>query len=368
MERSIRLGVCAAIIGVSWLASCANVNPYYDASKPHHRPDGFTNMHGPAGGKPFTDFLRWQYERRRDGLPPPPSARVSGHAGFEVVRPDLDLLHANHRGGRITVTWIGHATLFIQIGGRNILVDPVFSERASPVSFAGPRRRVPVPVRLDELPPVDIVLISHNHYDHLDRPTVHALRDQPAGEPIFFAPLGVDLWLGRERVTRIERLDWWEHRRIEGGGGAEALDIHLTPAHHWSSRSPFDRNATLWGGFVVQAPDFSFWYSGDTGYSRDFLDIRRRFGSFDLAAIPVGSYEPRWFMGEQHVNPAEAVQVFLDVDAREAIGVHWGTFELTDEPLDEPMVLLPKALDAMGIDRSRFALFRHGETRTYRRP
>jgi N-acyl-phosphatidylethanolamine-hydrolysing phospholipase D len=359
MRRSLGLVVVAAALGSLWLASCASVNPYYDASKPHHLPGGFTNIHGPAGGKPFSEFLRWQYERRRDGVPAPPSTAVNGYEGFEVLRPDLELLRANHRGERTTLTWLGHASLFLQIGGRNILIDPVFSERASPVSFAGPRRRVPLPVRLDELPPIDIVLISHNHYDHLDRPTVHALRDQPAGAPLFFAPLGVDLWLKREGVARIERLDWWDHRRVQG------LDIHLTPAHHWSSRSPFDRNTTLWGGFVVSTNDFSFWYSGDTGYSPDFHEIRRRFGGFDLAAIPVGSYEPRWFMGEQHVNPAEAVQVFLDAGAREAMGVHWGTFELTDEPLDAPMVALPKALDAMGVDRARFTLFRHGETRTY---
>jgi len=215
---------------------------------------------------------------------------------------------------------------------------------------------------LDELPPIDVVLVSHNHYDHLDRPTVKALLRQAGGQPLFVAPLGVDRWLRAEGALRVEGLDWWDERRI---GGAE---LHLTPAHHWSSRTPFDRNDTLWGGFVVRTPEFSFWYSGDTGYSPDFHDIRKRFGGFDLAVIPVGSYEPRWFMREQHVNPREAVQVFLDSGAREAIGVHWGTFELTDEPLDEPLIELPKALDALGVSRDRFVLFRHGETRVYTRP
>jgi N-acyl-phosphatidylethanolamine-hydrolysing phospholipase D len=350
----------ATMAGV--LSACTPVNPYFDPSRPHHRPGGFANNYGPAGGRPFAEFARWQYERSRDGLPPPPSAAVAGYGGFPVVRPDLALLHANHRGSKVTVTWVGHATLFLQIGGRNLLLDPIFSDRASPFSSLGPQRRVPLPLRLDELPPIDAVLISHNHFDHLDRETVRMLQAQRGGPPLFVVPLGVDLWLKAEGATRVERLDWWDVLRVDG------VEVHLTPAQHWSSRSPWDRNATLWGGFVVRVPSFSFWYSGDTGYSADFKDIAARFGGFDLAAIPVGAYEPRWFMQDQHVNPMEAVQVFKDVGAREAIGVHWGTFDLTDEPLDAPMVALPQALDALGVARERFVLYRHGETRTYARP
>jgi N-acyl-phosphatidylethanolamine-hydrolysing phospholipase D len=340
----------------------APLNPHYDPSRAHHRPHGFVNLYGDPGGKPFGDVLRWQLARWTQGLPPPPSQAVDGYGGFEIVRPDLALLQANRRGPQVTVTWVGHATLFVQIGGLNLLLDPVFSDRTSPVSFAGPKRRVPLPVTLDELPPIDLVLISHSHYDHLDRRTVQALLRQPGGQPRFVVPLGLDLWLRNEGATRIEVLDWWDERRFGD------LEVHLTPAHHWSSRSPFDRNRTLWGGFVMRTADYAFWYSGDTGYAPDFHDIRRRFGGFDLVAIPVGSYEPRWFMKAQHTNPLEAVQVFLDVGAREGIGVHWGTFELTDEPLDEPMLELPKALDALGVARDRFVLFRHGETRVYRRP
>jgi len=347
----------ALLAGV--LAACAAPNPYYDPARAHHRPDGFVNRYGPAGGKPLAEFLRWQRDRLRDGLPQAPSESVAGYAGFPVVRPDLALLHANRRGDRITVTWIGHATLFVQIGGRNLLFDPVFSERASPVSFAGPLRRVPLPVTLDELPPIDLVLISHNHYDHLDAATIARLLAQPGGAPRFVAPLGVDLWLRRAGAERVERFDWWDRLPIDG------LDIHFTPAQHWSTRTPWDRNRTLWGGWVVQTPAFSFWFSGDTGYSPDFLDIGRQFGGFDLAAIPVGAYEPRWFMKDQHVNPREAVQVMLDVRAREALGVHWGTFEVTDEPLDAPLIELPRALDALGVARGRFVLYRHGETRVY---
>jgi L-ascorbate metabolism protein UlaG (beta-lactamase superfamily) len=350
----------AAVVAAGSVSACAAVNPDFDPTRPHHRPDGFVNRYGPPGGKPFAEFVRWQRERARDGLPKPPSTHMAGYDGFPVVRPDLDRLHANARGPEITVTWIGHATVFVQIGGLNLLFDPVFSDRASPLAFAGPPRRVPLPVRLDELPRIDLVLISHNHYDHLDRATVRMLLAQPGGAPRFLAPLGVDRWLREAGATQVDRFDWWDGLVVEG------LQVDFTPAQHWSSRTPWDRNATLWGGFVVRVPGFSFWFSGDTGYSPDFRDIAERFGGFDLAAIPVGSYEPRWFMAEQHVNPAEAVQVFLDVKAREAIGVHWGTFELTDEPLDAPIGDLAQALDARGVPRERFALWRHGETRRYR--
>jgi L-ascorbate metabolism protein UlaG (beta-lactamase superfamily) len=341
------------------LAGCGTANPYYDPDRPHHRPDGFTNVGGPAGGRPLGEFLRWQRERIRDGLPKPPSTHVAGYAGFPVVRPDLALLAANVGGERVTVTWIGHATLLLQIGGRTLLLDPVFSERASPLGFAGPVRRVPLPATLDELPRIDVVLISHNHYDHLDAGTVRRLDAQPGGPPLFVVPLGVDLWLQAEGMRRVARMDWWDTLRIDG------LEVVLTPAQHWSARTPWDRNATLWGGFAVRAPGFTFWYSGDTGYAPIFGEIARRIGPIDLAAIPVGSYEPRWFMKDQHANPEEAVRILLDVGAREGIGVHWGTFELTDESLDAPLGELPKALDALGGARERFVLFRHGETRTY---
>ncbi|MFN8839221.1 MAG: MBL fold metallo-hydrolase [Burkholderiales bacterium] len=354
--RALRLATLAA---AGWLAACGSNNPYYDASRAHHRPDGFTNVGGPAGGKSLGEFLRGQHERLSEGLPKPPSTHVAGYAGFPVVEPDLALLKANVGGERVTVTWIGHATLLLQLGGRTLLLDPVFSERASPSRHVGPIRRVRLPATLDELPRIDLVLISHNHYDHLDTETVRRLDAQPGGPPLFVAPLGVDLWLKAEGMRRIERMDWWDTLRVDG------LELVLTPAQHWSSRTPWDRNATLWGGFAVKVPGFTFWYSGDTGYAPIFGEIGRRLGPIDLAAIPVGSYEPRWFMKDQHVNPEEAVRVMLEVGAREAIGVHWGTFELTDEPLDAPMGELAKALDAAGVPRERFVLYRHGETRVY---
>jgi L-ascorbate metabolism protein UlaG (beta-lactamase superfamily) len=340
------------------ITGAASANPYFDPSRAHHRADGFVNNYGPPGGKPLSDLLKWFHERSSNGLPRAPSTHVDGYA-FPVIRPDLDFLRANR--DEVSVTWIGHSTLFLQLGGLNILTDPHFSARAFMVQFAGPQRMGTLPVRLDELPRVDLVLISHNHYDHLDLDTVLALCAQPGGSPLFVAPLGVDLWLRAQGIERVERFDWWEEKRLLG------MDVHFVPAQHWSSRTPWDRNSTLWGGWVLKTADFSFYFAGDTGYSKDFEDIGARFGGFDLAAIPVGGYLPRWFMKEQHVNPEEAVRIHLDVKARRSIGIHWGTFELTDEPLDEPIGELPAARRAHGVPAEDFVLFRHGETRVYSR-
>ncbi len=352
--RPTPLLVFAALL----LASCTAVNPYYDATRPHHRPDGFANNYGPAGGKPFGELLAWYVERTRNGDPKPPSTHVNGY-DFPVVKPDLAMLQANRE--RITATWIGHSTLLLQVAGLNILTDPQFSARAFPVQWAGPKRRAPLPMTIAQLPRIDLVLISHNHYDHLDHDSVTALQAQAGGPPLFLAPLGVDLWLKDQGVTRVERFDWWDRRTLLG------VEVHFVPAQHWSARGLFDRNASLWGGWVVRAPGFDFYFAGDTGYSRDFADIGARFGGFDLAAIPVGAYLPRWFMKEQHVDPAEAVRIHRDVKARRSIGIHWGTFELTDEPLDAPIGELPEALRAQGVPAEAFVLFRHGETRVYER-
>jgi N-acyl-phosphatidylethanolamine-hydrolysing phospholipase D len=350
-SRALAWALCAALG-----AGCTTVNPDYDPSRPHHRPQGFVNNYGPAGGRPFSDLVKWVSERSRDGLPKPPSTHVDGY-DFPSVRPDLAFLRANRE--QVTATWIGHATVLLQLGGVNVLTDPHFSERAFPVQWSGPKRLGPLPVRLDELPRIDLVVISHNHYDHLDLDTVTALERQPGGGPLFAAPLGVDRWLKAQGVARVERFDWWDEKKLLG------LDVHMVPVQHWSARSFWDRNETLWGGWVLKTPGFSFFFTGDTGYSKDFKDIGERFGGFDLAAIPVGAYMPRWFMKEQHVDPEEAVAIHRDVKARRSIGIHWGTFELTDESLDEPIGALPAARKKLGVPEDEFVLFKHGETRVY---
>jgi len=350
MPRS-RLTLSAVTLAAAGLVgTCANtyVNPYYDPAKPHHTPVGFKNNypHPPKG-----NFWKWRYEQWRDELPKPPASDYI----LPVVMPEADYLRAN--GTEPTVTWLGHATLLVQVGGLNILTDPHFGDRASPFAFAGPKRVVAPPIRVEDLPHIDVVLISHSHYDHLDEDSVIRLNAQRGGPPRFYVPLGLKPWLADVGVTHVEELDWWESRRLDG------VEVHLVPAQHWSARTPWDDNRTLWGGFVLLHRELRFYYSGDTGYSRDFEDIGRRFGGFDLAAIPVGAYEPRWFMGPQHVNPEEAVKIHQDVNARYSVGVHWGTFELTDESLDEPPAKLAAARSAAGLAPERFFLMAHGETR-----
>lgn len=353
-------------------------NPYYDPQKPHHTKDGFKNNYltESIGGA----FLRWQYERITQGLPKPPE----NHYAFPTVRPDLDWLR--HNRTQTSATWIGHATVLMQVNGVNLLTDPVFSNRVSPVSFAGPARKVPLPMTITELPHIDVVLISHNHYDHLDKDSVLQLNRQPGGAPLFLVPLGIKPWMADIGIDNVRELDWWQQTTVPG------LTLDFVPAQHWSSRTLTDRYQTLWGGWMVrttplsadgarvnaevsasvstpanvkvtgQKKPFSFFFAGDTGYSKDFADIQRRFDSVDLALLPIGAYAPRWFMRNQHIDPAEAVRVFQDLHARHAIAIHWGTFELTDEPLDAPPKALARALSDAGIAAEHFSVLDHGAT------
>lgn len=337
-------------------SGCVQKNPHYDPAKPHHTPEGFRNTY-PHPRPSGLDFWRWAVQRRLAGLPKPPTGDLA------PVTPDLEFLHAD--SDETAVTWIGHATVLMQMGGLNILTDPQFSERASPVSWAGPRRWQPPGVALADLPRIDLVLISQNHYDHLDLASVRALAVQEGGSPLFLVPLGLKAWFERnvpDSSGSVHDLDWWGRRELSGAV------VHFVPVQHWSQRTLWDRNRTLWGGWVVQQPGFVFYFAGDMGYSRDTLDIGERFGGFDFAAIPVGAYEPRWFMHSQHINPDEAVQVHKDVQAAQSLGIHWGTFNgITDEPLDQPITDLKLALEKHGLTEHDFFLLRHGETRRLER-
>ena len=257
-----------------------------------------------------------------------------------------------------TLTWIGHSTLLIQYNGVNILTDPHFTQRASPVSFAGPKRDTPPGLSIDDLPIIDLILISHNHYDHLDKLTIKTItKNQPDKPPKIFVPLKLKQWFLNLGITNITELDWQES--IKFG----EWQVHAVPVQHWSARTPFDRNKTLWAGWVLETEGFRFFFAGDTGYSKDFKNLSKIFGQFDLAAIPIGAYEPRWFHKKAHVNPEEAVMIHQDINARYSVGIHWGTFIMTDEPVEEPPKRLLVALEKAGISEENFFVMEHGETK-----
>jgi N-acyl-phosphatidylethanolamine-hydrolysing phospholipase D len=359
--------LAAAVLGSApAIAALADVPPPASA---HHRDGGFQNNDIAFEPKGLGPLLRWRFEALRDGKPAPAATPTP------MVAPDLAFIGSNARAGLAmepAVTWVGHATVLAQMGGLNILTDPAFSDRVSPFSSIGPKRFVAPGVSLAQLPHIDAVLVSHNHYDHLDERSVRALNAQPGGPPLFLVPLGNRAWMLDRGISNVIELDWWQAHRLG------EVELVLTPVQHWSGRGLTDRLSTLWGGWAVFAPDLHLFFTGDTGYSRDFTRIRERFaprqrpgpgGGFDIALIAVGAYEPRWFMADQHVNPAEAVQIHLDVAARRSLGIHWGTFALTDESLDTPPLHLAQARRDKGVADEDFFVVAIGETRKLpRRP
>jgi L-ascorbate metabolism protein UlaG (beta-lactamase superfamily) len=250
----------------------------------------------------------------------------------------------------LRATVVGHASVLIQAGGLNVLTDPVWSQRASPMRFAGPRRVWAPGIAFDSLPQIDAVLLSHNHYDHLDLATLRRLHRRD--NPLIVTSLGNDAILRRAIPgVRVAAGDWWE--RIEIGKGSEAM---IVPAYHWSARTGRDRRMALWSGFMLNTDAGRAYFSGDTGYGngRIFREVRHRIGRPDLALIPIGAYAPRWFMCAQHTDPDEAVRILEDLEAVRAVGIHWGVFKLTDEPREEPPELLRQALARRGIAENLF--------------
>ena len=257
-------------------------------------------------------------------------------------------------GAAALITFVGHATFLIQTPAGSLLTDPMYSQRAGPLGIFGPRRVRQPAVRFDDLPPISIVLLSHNHYDHCDLATLRMLAER--FDPIVVTPLGNGALVRSAGIRRVEELDWW-HKAT-----TSAVPVVLTPAQHFSARGPLDRNRALWGGFALEAGGRRIFFAGDTGYSTFFRDVRTRLGPIDLALLPIGAYEPRWFMQAVHMNPAEAVQAHLDLEASESIGMHFGTFRLTTEGIDDPLRALEDARRARGVEPSRFRTLGFGES------
>lgn len=321
-------------------------NPYYTGPKSgHFNGHRFFNPDG-ANPEGLRAFLKWQFSDRGARWP---RQFDSAHA---PARPEERL-----SGSALRVTMIGHASLLIQTAGLNILTDPVWSRRASPFSFAGPKRVNSPGIRLEDLPPIDLILVTHNHYDHLDLATLKTLHRHH--KPLILTPLGNDTII-RKAVpeARFEVTDWGDETRL-----AQDVSIHTEPCHHWSARGSADRRMALWAAFVIETPHGKIYHVGDTGF-HDGINYRaaaEKHKQFRLAILPIGAYEPRWFMKTQHQNPEEAVSGMQLANAAHAVGHHWGTFRLTNEAIDTPPNALMQALGRAGIDASRFRPLRPGD-------
>lgn len=317
------------------------------------------------GGFPWYEMV-WRGVRGHF-TPAPPAAGFPAFVREWSVRPDRAVLDQRHETP--VLTWLGHVTLLLQVGGLNILCDPTLCNFAGPRGQVGARRRVPPPLPAEDLPPIDLLLISHNHYDHLDYDTL--MRMGRAGQrPQVLVPLGLKGWFDTHGIAPVQEMGWWNEFDIG------PLRVTYTPAQHWSKRTPFDTNQSLWGGFCIEwqarggnatkaakAKPWRFLFPGDTGYSDDFKEIRRRLGAMDFVAVPIGAYLPRDIMAPMHVNPEEGVQLFLDLGAQRGVGVHWGTFELSSEAFDQPPRDLAAACQKLGVGQERIWLLKHGESR-----
>ncbi|MGO4285629.1 MBL fold metallo-hydrolase [Bosea sp. TAB14] len=336
------LGALLASTGAAWAAISRSRNPYYQGPVSDHF-DGLVFSDGRTINKGLMDVLRWQTgKREREAFPP------------QYAAPAQDKPPA--RVGGVRIVHLGHASFLYQIAGLNLLIDPVYSERASPFTFLGPKRVNAPGVAFDDLPKIDAVLITHNHYDHLDIETLARIhhRDRPR----MIMPLGNNT-IVRARIpdARTEAHDWDDRLQL-----SDAVAVTLVPTYHWSARGAFDRRMALWCSFILETGGTKLFHVGDTGYHDGSLYERlgRDHGPFSLAVLPIGAYEPRWFMSDNHMNPEEAVKVMQALRAEQAIGHHWGTFQLTDEGVERPPEALKAALAAAGLPEERFRPMRPG--------
>ena len=299
----------------------------------------FKNNDEVAAGKSFKDFLKWSFTNKKPEI----VAIDSSDEWKQLNSSSSDYL-----------VWIGHATYLINKDGLTILTDPVFSKRASPVRFAGPKRLIPPAIPIEKLPKIDVITVSHNHYDHLD---LRSLKQIYKANPnaTFLVPKGDKRRLERRGIENVKEFLWWEEIEIQGS------KFTFTPVQHWSARGIADRNKSLWGGWFMELKTESIYHAGDTGYSRDFIETKKRLGSPSLSFIPVGAYAPRWFMKTNHVNPPEAIQVALDLESKKNFGMHWGTFQLTGEEIMEPPELLKQSLIELGLPEEFFRVLKPGQ-------
>jgi N-acyl-phosphatidylethanolamine-hydrolysing phospholipase D len=326
----------------------------------HHSPGGgFRNPWPDSEPRGWGDVLRWARERRKLVRAPTPPRN-----SFSTT--ESDIAHPRPGATDFTATWIGHSTVLLQMGGLNVLTDPVFSQRAFPVQWMGPRRVMDPALALEALPPLDVVLVSHSHYDHLDKPAVKRLA-RAHSDAVWVVPLELGMYVRGWGVKHLVELDWWQQADVRG------LHVTGTPARHFSARRAGDRNKTLWCGYAFEIAGARAYFAGDTAYHPQFGEIAARCGPFDFVMMPIGAYDPRWFMHAMHMDPEEAVQACSDLTSPGVgplplmLAIHWGTFRLTDEPMDDPPRRTVAAWRERGLDESRLWVAAFGETRMWKR-
>jgi N-acyl-phosphatidylethanolamine-hydrolysing phospholipase D len=327
----------------------------------HHGPDGRFRNPWPgedAGKRRFGEVLRWQLQRMRHGVPPtpPPAAFPRGTPAIAATLPARE---------KARITWVGHSTFLIQLPSHNLLTDPVWSNRVSPVRGIGPRRITQPGISLDDLPQIDTVLLSHDHSDHLDEPTVRALHARYGDSTTWITPLNYAAWLERRGIRNVAQLDWWEGTRTGGSGSEDtgSVEVRALPARHWTQRTMRDAFRRLWCSFSIEAAGTRIYFGGDSGYGPFYREIGQREKPFDVVLLPIGAYDPRWFMKPAHMNPEEAVEAYRDLGGHGTfVPMHWGTFRLADDPPLEAPVRVTRAWSAAGLPAQLLAAPRHGDT------
>lgn len=337
------IGVILLIVSATFLVDYIISGPVYSGPKTDHfNGSTFKNLNN-VKARGLNDVARWAFT----GDPGEWEELSENEVAFDKPPESTE--------DEIAITFVNHATFLIQMGGLNILTDPIWSKRASPFSWIGPKRMRPPGVRFNDLPEIHAVLISHNHYDHLDLPTVQRLHQ--AFDPVFITPLGVSKFLENHGITNTRQLDWWQQSEL-----SDRIDVSSVPAQHFSGRGLTDRDKTLWSGYVIESEYGNIYFAGDTGYDGFFEEIGQRFYPIKTALIPIGAYRPRWFMKPIHVNPDEAVKIHKEIKAGKSIGIHFGTFPLGDDGMYEAVEDLQKAKKKYGIPSPDFITLEQGET------
>ncbi|HZO14564.1 MAG TPA: MBL fold metallo-hydrolase [Polyangiaceae bacterium] len=350
--RRVLVGVlafCVGLIGGGGAIGCCvfSAPGHSGPATDHFDGEKFSNQ-VPVEHAGFCEFLGWQLTAEPGAWEDVSDAKPGQKPPARVGK------------GELRITFVGHATTLVQMDGKNVLTDPIWSERASPVSFAGPKRVRPPGIRFEDLPSIDAVVVSHSHYDHLDMPTLKRLH--AAHRPRFFVGLGNRQLLEADGIDRVTELDWWEH--VDLGDG---VVVHSVPAQHFSGRGLCDRDVTLWMGYVLRGPGGVVYFAGDTAMGPHFEQVRQRFGAPRLAILPIGAYLPRWFMQRVHVSPAEAVEAHQILGAEQSVAVHFGTFNLGDDGQQQAPEELREALRKRGVDAASFWVLGFGEGRPIRR-